>query len=348
VDADCIKLTSYFGERHRVDGALTGDALIDLYARQQIAASISLRGIEGFGLKRQLRTDRSLSRSEDLPLTVIAADTRPNIEAVLDQALALNRSGLVTLERAHLLWDKIDPVSIVENDGEATTLTVYFGRHDTVYLVPAFEVICELLHRRGIAGATVMLGVDGIAHGQRQRTQFFSRNADSPMMVIAVGSGPQIGMALAELGGLLRRPIMTLQRVRVCKRDGDLINRPENVQGTDEHGFPLWHKLTVYTSEAAQHDGQPMHRAIVRRLRSAKISGATSHRGIWGFHGDRPPHGGHFLQLGRHVPVVTVVIDMAERISAAFDVIDEITSGRGLVTSEILAAVRATSGQFQR
>jgi PII-like signaling protein len=279
---------------------------------------------------------------------VTAVDTQPNIEGVLDQTLALNRSGLVTLERARLLWDEIDPVGIAENAGEATTLTVYFGRHDTVYAVPAFEVMCELLHRRGIAGATVMLGVDGIAHGQRQRAQFFSRNADFPMMVIAVGSGPQIGMVLPELGGLLRRPIMTLERVKICKRDGDHINRPEKVQGADEHDFPLWQKLTVYTSEAAQHDGQPIHRAIMRRLRSADISGATTHRGIWGFHGDRPPHGDHFLQLGRHVPAVTTVIDTAECISAAFNIIDEITSERGLVTSETLAAVRATAGQFQR
>lgn len=148
VDADCIKLTSYFGERRRANGALTGDALIDLYARHRIAASISLRGIQGFGLKRHLRSDRSLSRSEDLPLTVTAVDTRPNIEEVLDQTLALNRSGLVTLERARLLWDEIDPIGIAENAGEETTLTVYFGRHDTVYAVPAFEVMCELLHRR--------------------------------------------------------------------------------------------------------------------------------------------------------------------------------------------------------
>ena len=59
---------------------------------------------------------------------------------------------------------------------------------------------------------------------------------------------------------------------------------------------PLWQKLMVYTSEAARHDGQPIHRAIVRRLRSASISGATTTRGIWGFHGDHAPHGDHFLQ----------------------------------------------------
>jgi PII-like signaling protein len=65
-------------------------------------------------------------------------------------------------------------------------------------------VICELLHRRGIAGATTLLGVDGIAHGRRQRAPFFSRNADLPMMVIAVGSGDRIGLVLPELTGYFR------------------------------------------------------------------------------------------------------------------------------------------------
>ena len=33
MDADCIKLTSYFGERHRIDGTSTGNALLDLHHR---------------------------------------------------------------------------------------------------------------------------------------------------------------------------------------------------------------------------------------------------------------------------------------------------------------------------
>jgi PII-like signaling protein len=60
-----------------------------------------------------------------------------------------------------------------------------------------------------------------------------------------------------------------------------------------------------------------------------------------GFHGDRPPHGDRFLQPGRRVPAVTTVIDTAERIVAAFDVIDEFTRERGPVTSETVPAVRA-------
>jgi PII-like signaling protein len=100
VNAECIKLISYFGERNRVNGTFVADALIDLYGRHDISASIVLRGIQGFGLKHHLRTDSSLSLSEDLPLTAIAVGTRPDIEGVLNQTFELNRGGLVTLERA--------------------------------------------------------------------------------------------------------------------------------------------------------------------------------------------------------------------------------------------------------
>ncbi len=161
------------------------------------------------------------------------------------------------------------------------------------------------------------------------------------MMVIAVGPGARIGAILPELGTLLRRPLVTLERVRICKRDGRLLATPQALPRADERGMALWHKLMIYTSEAARHDGRPLHRALVRRLRAAGLSGATTQRGTWGFHGDHPPHGDRLLQLGRHVPAVTVVIDTPERIAAAFAVVDELTSESGLVTSEIIPAMRA-------
>lgn len=345
--ADGIKLTSYFGERDRVNGAFVADALLDLYCRHDIAASIMLRGIRGSGLKHHLRTNSSLSLSGNLPLTAIAVDARPTIEAVLNQTLELNQSGLVTIERARLLSGKIEPVGIEDNAGEATKLTCYLSRRDSVYMVPAFEEICDLLYRRGIPGAIALLGVDGIAHGRRQRTRFLSRNANLPMMVVAVGPAGRIGMMLPELAGLLRHPLMTLERVRICKRDGQLIDIPEPAVEADDRGFPLWQKLTVYTPEAARHNGRPIHRVDVRRLRLAGISGATTHRGFWGFHGERPPHGDRFLRLGQHVPMVMTVIDTAERIIAAFAVIDELTKEQGLVTSETVPGIRAISGHQQ-
>jgi PII-like signaling protein len=87
-----------------------------------------------------------------------------------------------------------------------------------------------------------------------------------------------------------------------------------------------------------------VHRAIVASLNSARISGATTLRGIWGYHGDHAPHGDHFPRQARHVPVVTTVIATAEQISAAYDAIDPHTAERGLVTAEAVLAARPTAG----
>ena len=335
---EALKLTSYFGERQRAGGQFVADALLGLYGQREVATSILLRGVEGFGLKHRLRTDQSLSLSEDLPLTAIAVDRRERIEALAPEAVRLTGSGLVTLERARLLTGDLDAAAATGNGG-AAKITIYLGRQERVFRVPAFVAVCDLLHRRGIDGATALLGVDGTAHGERERAAFFSRNAEVPMMVIAVGAEGRIARVLPELGGLLGRPLMTVERVVVAKRDGRLLTTPPAPEpGPDpEPGGDArtgWQKLMVYTSEAARADGQPVHRAIVRRLRAAGLSGATVQRGVWGFHGDHAPHGDRLFQLTRHVPVVTSVIDRPERIGTAFAIIDELTSGGGLVTCE--------------
>ena len=340
MDGDCLKLTSYVGERHRSSGQFTADALLDLYREQQIAASILLRGIQGFGLKQHLRTDRSLTLSEDLPLMVVAVDARPRIEAVLAQTTALAGPGLITLERAWLLDSDLSWASgLADPEEDTVKLTVFLGRREQAYQIPAFEAVCDLLYRRGVAGATALLGVDGTIRGRRQRARFMGRH-EVPMMVIAVGSREQIRRVIPDVSGLLRHPLLIVEPVRVCKRDGLFLGVPDRSPGADERGLPLWQKLTVYTSEAAQHDGQPIHRVLTRRLQSAGVSGVTTLRGVWGFHGDHAPHGDSGLRLVRHVPAVTIVIDTPERIPAAFGIIDELTSERGLVTSETIPATR--------
>ncbi|MGH3274456.1 MAG: DUF190 domain-containing protein, partial [Streptosporangiaceae bacterium] len=96
----------------------------------------------------------------------------------------------------------------------------------------------------------------------------------------------------------------------------------------------------VYASEQARHGRSPLHVTLVRRLRESGASGATCLRGVWGFHGDHPPHGDRVLSAARRVPAVTVVIDRPGRIAAAFAIVDELTTERGLVTAETIPAMR--------
>ncbi len=291
MNGDCLTLTTYFGERDRTPGGLLADELLDIYGEHRVAASVLLRGAEGFGRLHHLHTDRLLSLSEDLPVVSVAVDRRERIEAMLEPILRVKRRGLITLERTRLITGEIGPVALPEQLEEATKLTAYVGRHERVKGNPAFAAICDLLHRRGIAGATVMLGVDGTCGGRRSRARFFSRNTSVPTMIVAVGSGAQIAGTLPELGRMLSEPLLTLERVRVCKRDGRLLATPHELPESDERGLGLWQKLTIYTSQSATHEGRPLNLQLIRRLRGSGAAGATSLRGIWGFHGTHAPHG---------------------------------------------------------
>jgi PII-like signaling protein len=129
--------------------------------------------------------------------------------------------------------------------------------------------------------------------------------------------------------------------VRICKRDGELLQRPHALAGSDSRGLARWQKLTVYSSHDATHDGRSLHLELVRRLRAGDAAGATCLNGVWGFHGAHAPHGERLLQVRRHVPVLTITIDSPANAQRSFQLIDELTAEHGLVTSEVVPAVHA-------
>ena len=255
----------------------------------------------------------------------------------------MSGDGLITLERARMA-----DAAVVATAGEEAKLTVHLGRGERAGGRPAHIAVVDVLHRHGVAGATVLLGVDGTTRGERRRARFFAANTQVPLMVIAVGAGERIAAALPELRALLAEPLMTLERVRVCKRDGRRLAAPEPVAGTDPSGLAVWQKLMVYCGEQSRHAQRPLYAEIVHALRSAGAAGATALRGIWGYHGDHAPHGDSFRQLRRRVPVVTVIVDTPEHVARWFAIVDALTDETGLVTSEQVPALRAAGPGIAR
>ena len=358
----------YMGERERAGGRLLADALLDLFARRRVRTSALLRGIEGFGIKHRLQSERLLSLSEDLPLVAVALDTRPCIEAVAAEVRAISRHGVITLERARLLSGPVLEADLPSGEGAAEAspssgaagaklglasgadgakLTVHLGRRRRVAGAPAYLAVVDCLRSHGVAGASVLLGLDGTADGVRRRGRFFAANADVPLMIQSVGEGASIASALVEISAMLDGPTMTLERARVCKRDGVLLAEPQRPPSTDAAGLDYWQKLVVYAGEQTRHGRQALHGALIERLRREGAAGATALRGQWGYHGDHAPHGERFWSLRRHVPVLTVILDTPANALRWFEIVDEMTGETGLVTSEIVPALRAGAPDFE-
>jgi len=314
-----LKLTVYFGESDRVGGRLVSDGLCDLFERREVRAALLLRGVEGFGAKQLLHTDRFLTLSEDLPLVALAVDDEAAIRSLAPDVERLVRGGLVTVERLRPAGGGELP--------EPAKLTVHLGRDDP------YVAVVEHLRRAGLAGASVLLGVDGMAHGRRRRARFLSRNESVPLLIVSVGSAAAAARALEGLPDVVADAVATIERVEILKRDGArLAELPSAPAGT-------WQKLTVYAGEQARHRRRPLHVELVRRLRAAHASGATTLRGVWGFSGDHAPHGDRLLAVHRRVPVLTTVVDDPDRVRSAYRIVDELTDETGLVTVETVPTV---------
>lgn len=343
---DALKLTTYIGERARVHGRPLAEALIDLYERHQVRTSAVFRGAEGFGIAHRLRTARLLTLSEDLPVVSVAVDTRERIERLTGEVRAITEHGLITLERAQLL-STLEAGEDVQRVAPTVKLTVYVGRHERAAGHAAYLAIVELLHRHRVAGATVLLGVDGTVGGARRRGRFLARNAQVPLMVISVGDARTIGRLLPELSAIVRETTITLERVDVCKRDGVRLAEPLEPPAQDASGLAYWQKLSVYAGEQTHYRGEPLYSALVRRLRAEGAGGATALRGLWGYHGEHRPHGESPWSIRRRVPVLTVTLDTPANSRRWFEIVDEMTPHAGLVTSEIVPALRAAAPGVQ-
>src|SRR5664280_2195336 len=180
---DALKLTAYLGERDRCGGQLLADAVSEVCERHGVRASMLLRGIEGFGIRHRLQTERLLSLSEDLPILATALDTPVRMMAVLEDIRRITRHGLITLERVRMVdAEALDP-GFSPPAGEVK-LTIYLGRRERAAGRPAYMAVVDCLQRHGLDGATVLLGLDGTAHGERRRGRFLARNEHVPLCLL--------------------------------------------------------------------------------------------------------------------------------------------------------------------
>ena len=201
-----------------------------------------LRGIEGFGIHHRLRTDRLLSTSEDLPLVLVALDSPTRIVALADRTARMLPSGLLILERATVAGGQLDDDTFGDAGTGQSKLTVYCAR-------PLAAEVAAALRPAGIAGATVLAGVDGLLRGARGRGRVFSRNRDVPALVLAVGSARRVAAVLPRVRGIAGRHVIAIERVSIVRRDGAPVGPLPVVPHEDDAGLALWQRLAVICGE---------------------------------------------------------------------------------------------------
>ena len=307
MNEDCLKLTTYFGERDRApQRPARRRAARPLRRARRARRACCCAAPRASGACTTCTPTGCSALSEDLPVVSIAVDDAradrgaARAGARRSSAAAWSRSSARACSRGELGARARRPGA-----RHAPKLTVYVGRSERVGSRPAFVAVCELLHRRGVAGATVLLGVDGTARGAPDpRAASLAQRATCRWR--SSPSAPASGSprSLPELGGLLARAAADARaRARLQARRASCWRAPHELPGTRRARPGA--VAEADRLQLARRDSRAAARCTWRSsgaCATADAAGATCLRGVWGFHGDHAPHGDRLLQVRRHVP----------------------------------------------
>jgi PII-like signaling protein len=101
-------------------------------------------------------------------------------------------------------------------DGTGLLARIYIGESDTWHGRPLYEAIVHMLRERGLAGATVLRGIEGFGAKQHlHTTRILSLSQDLPILIEIVDQEDRLRAVLPELDAMVADGLITLERVEV-------------------------------------------------------------------------------------------------------------------------------------
>jgi uncharacterized protein len=103
---DALLLRIFIGESDRHGHKPLYEAIVLKAREMHMAGATVLRGPMGYGASSRIHTAKIIQLSMDLPFVVEIVDTEDKINAFLPLLDEMMNSGLVTLEKAHVIHYK--------------------------------------------------------------------------------------------------------------------------------------------------------------------------------------------------------------------------------------------------
>lgn len=101
-------------------------------------------------------------------------------------------------------------------DGPALLARIYIGESDRWEGRPLYEAIVYLLRERGIAGATVLRGIEGYGRAARVHTaQILRLSEDLPILIEVVDNEDRLRAVLPQIDAMVDGGLITLEHVEV-------------------------------------------------------------------------------------------------------------------------------------
>ena len=106
-------------------------------------------------------------------------------------------------------------------EGEGLLLRVFVGESDTWHGKPLYQAIVERVREAGLAGATVLRGLEGFgAHSRIHTSRILRLSEDLPVVIEIVDQPERVEAIIPTLDEMISEGLMTLERVHIVTYRG--------------------------------------------------------------------------------------------------------------------------------
>jgi uncharacterized protein len=104
----------------------------------------------------------------------------------------------------------------VKLEGDGKLLRIFIGESDKHGRKPLYQAIVEMLREEGMAGATVLRGVEGFGANSHLHTARILRlSEDLPIVIEVADTAEKIEASMPRLDEMVTDGMVTLERVEV-------------------------------------------------------------------------------------------------------------------------------------
>jgi uncharacterized protein len=101
-------------------------------------------------------------------------------------------------------------------ESEGKLLRIFIGESDRWHGKPLYEAIVRRVREEGLAGATVLRGLEGFgAHSRLHTSRILRLSEDLPVVIEIVDSAEKIDAILPALDEMVEEGMVTVERVHV-------------------------------------------------------------------------------------------------------------------------------------
>jgi PII-like signaling protein len=234
--------------------------------------------------------------------------------------------------------------------GEQVLLRVYLQSADRTPHVPTHERIVKAARKEHLAGCTVIRGIMGMGYHGVIQPSAWAIVQHVPVVVEIVDSAEKIAKFVqGTLDQIMVGGMLTLERAAVMmyrQRDQKdpnnlslagalkpLSTLPQFQPGSHMDKQDNGVLLRVFIGESDKHQKQPLHEAIVNKIRELGLAGATVLRGTEGFGARSVVHKAALLEMSSDLPVVIEVVDTEEKVKLLLPHLETMVQ-EGMITME--------------